>query len=115
MLSEALYQKILKFRIDRDWEQFHTLRTLSTSLVLETAELAEITQWAKDSELDEVARLRRPEIEHEVADIVILLTYLIHDLGIDVEQAVAAKLEFNAARYPVDRARGSAKKYDNLD
>ena len=115
MLSEALYQKILKFRVDRDWEQFHTLRTLSTSLVLETAELAEITQWAKDSELDELARLRRPEIEHEVADIVILLTYLVHDLGIDVEQVVAAKLEFNAERYPVDRARGSAKKYDNLD
>jgi len=115
MLSKTLYQKIIEFRADRDWEQFHTLRTLSTSLVLETAELAEITQWAKDSELDEVARLRRPEIEHEIADIVILLTYLVHDLGIDVEQAVAAKLVLNATRYPVDRARGSAKKYNKLD
>lgn len=115
MLSEALYQKVLKFRVDRDWEQFHTLRTLSTSLVLETAELAEITQWARDSELEEVTRQRRPQIEQEIADIVILLTYLVHDLGVDLEQAVEAKLLSNAERYPVDRARGSAKKYDQLD
>jgi len=115
MLSEELLQKILKFRVDRDWEQFHTLRTLSTSLMLETAELAEITQWARDSELEEVTRLRRPEIEQEIADIAILLTYLVHDLGVDLEQVVEAKLLSNAERYPVDRARGSAKKYDRLE
>jgi NTP pyrophosphatase (non-canonical NTP hydrolase) len=115
MLSEQLRQSLLDFRDERDWAQFHNLRTLSTSIVLEAAELAEHTQWARDSELEEVARQRRAGIEHEVADIVILLTYLVHDLGIDVEQVVKEKLARNAEKYPVDRSKGSAKKYDELD
>ena len=114
MLNETLRREILKFRDDRDWRQFHNLRTLSTSIVLEAAELAEHSQWARDNELDAVVRDRRPQIEHEVADIVILLTYLAEDLGIDVERAVREKLEFNAKRYPVERAKGSARKYDQL-
>jgi NTP pyrophosphatase (non-canonical NTP hydrolase) len=114
MLNETLRREILKFRDDRDWRQFHNLRTLSTSIVLEAAELAEHSQWARDNELDAVVRDRKPQIEHEVADIVILLTYLAEDLGIDVERAVREKLEFNAKRYPVERAKGSARKYDQL-
>ncbi|WP_206862213.1 nucleotide pyrophosphohydrolase [Lysobacter changpingensis] len=114
MLNETLRREILKFRDDRDWRQFHNLRTLSTSIVLEAAELAEHSQWTRDNELDAVVRDRKPQIEHEVADIVILLTYLAEDLGIDVERAVREKLEFNAKRYPVERAKGSARKYDQL-
>lgn len=114
MLSQDLVRQILQFRDERDWKQFHNLRTLSTSIVLEAAELAEHTQWVRDAELDEVARVRRPKIEQEVADIAILMTYLVTDLGIDLEQAVAEKLASNAQRYPVERAKGSAKKYDEL-
>ena len=114
MLSNELKQALLDFRAERDWEQFHTLRTLSTSILVEAAELAELTQWARDFELDQIAQLRRTQIEHEIADIVILVTYLVHDLGIDIEKAVAEKIEFNAERYPVDKAKGSAKKYDQL-
>lgn len=114
MLSESLRQRLFKFRSDRDWEQFHNLRTLSTSILLEAAELAEVTQWARDQELDEFAIARRVRIEHEVADIVILLTYLAGDLNIDVEQAVEDKLKINAEKYPVDRAKGTARKYDEL-
>lgn len=114
MLSEALVRKILEFREERDWKQFHNLRTLSTSIVLEAAELAEHTQWSRDAELEEVVRARRPLIEQEVADLAILMTYLISDLGIDLEQAVADKLHSNAQRYPVDRSKGSARKYDEL-
>ncbi|QQQ00511.1 nucleotide pyrophosphohydrolase [Lysobacter enzymogenes] len=114
MLSPELTARIIAFRDARDWKQFHSLRTLSTSIVLEAAELAEHTQWARDTELDEVVRARRPQIEQEVADLAILMTYLITDLGIDLEQAVADKLNNNAERYPVDKARGSAKKYDEL-
>lgn len=114
MLSQALVRQILEFRDARDWKQFHNLRTLSTSIVLEAAELAEHTQWVRDAELDEVVRGRRPQIEQEVADLAILMTYLISDLGIDLEQAVADKLRNNDERYPVDKARGSAKKYDEL-
>lgn len=114
MLNDNLRRDILKFREDRDWRQFHNLRTLSTSIVLEAAELAEHTQWARDSEIDSVVDERRQQIEQEVADIVILLTYLAEDLGIDVERAVQEKLEFNAKRYPVELAKGSARKYDKL-
>lgn len=115
MLSEALRQRLLEFRADRDWEQFHNLRTLSTSIVLEASELLEHTQWIRDSELDEVVKKRRSLIEQEVADIVILLSYLVNDLGIDIEKAVEEKLRANAVKYPVDKAKGSAKKYDELE
>ena len=114
MISDGLRRQLLQFRSERDWEQFHNLRTLSTSIVLEAAELAEHSQWTRDAELAQVVEERLPMIEHEIADIAILLTYLAHDLGIDIEMAVAKKLEFNALRYPVDKARSSARKYDEL-
>lgn len=115
MVSGSLMEKLLAFRANRDWEQFHNLRTLSTSIALEAAELAEFTQWARDVEVAGIARERHAEIAHEIADIAILLSYLAHDLGIDVERAVAEKLEFNDKRYPVAKAKGTAKKYDQLD
>src|SRR5690606_14997497 len=115
MLPDCLMDKLLAFREERDWKQFHNLRTLSTSMLLEAAELAELTQWARDTEIATIANERRTEISREVADIAILLSYLVHDLGIDLEKAVAEKVEFNAKRYPVEKAKGSAKKYDQLD
>lgn len=115
MLSVRLLEELLAFRDERDWKQFHNLRTLSTSIVLEAAELAEFTQWAKDEEIDGIAQARHDEIKHEIADIAILLSYLAYDLGIDIEKAVAAKLELNAQRYPVEKAKGTARKYDRLD
>lgn len=115
MLNQELIQRLLDFRSDRDWGQFHNLRTLSTSIVLEAAELAEQTQWARDVDLDRVVTERRSRIEQEVADIVILLTYLVTDLGIDVEKAVEKKLRINAEKYPVALSKGSARKYDELE
>lgn len=114
MLSEALLDRILEFRREREWEQFHNLRTLSTSIVLEAAELAEHTQWSRDSELKDVLRDKRQKIEEEVADIAILLSYLVHDLGLDLEDVVSRKLELNARKYPVNQVKGSAKKYDEI-
>lgn len=114
MISESLRQRLMDFRSERDWGKFHNLRTLSTSIVLEAAELAEVTQWVPDSELQDVVNSRRTQIEHEIADIYILLSYLISDLGIDVESAVERKLNVNAKKYPVALARGSARKYDEL-
>ena len=114
MISEPLLLALLKFRDDRDWRQFHTLRTLSASILLEAAELVEITQWTRDEDLGGVVRDKRKQIEQEVADITILLSYLVHDLGIDLERAVAEKIDLNASKYPVAKSRGSAKKYDEL-
>lgn len=115
MISRPLMAKLLAFRVERDWEQFHNLRTLSTSIALEAAELAEFTQWARDAEISDIARQRKPEITQEIADIAILLSYLAHDLNIDLEEAVAEKLEINGQRYPVGKSKGTSKKYNRLD
>jgi NTP pyrophosphatase (non-canonical NTP hydrolase) len=115
MISRDLLERLLAFRSEREWEQFHNLRTLSTSIVLEAAELAEFTQWAKEDDIHGIVQSRRQDIEQEVADLAILLSYLAHDLNINIEDAVARKLELNAMRYPVAKARGTATKYDRLD
>lgn len=115
MIAKDLMDALIAFRDERDWAQFHSLRTLSTSIVLEAAELAEITQWTPDTEVVAIAAAKRERIEEEVADIAILLAYLIHDQGIELDVAVRKKLALNASKYPVERARGSARKYDELD
>lgn len=115
MISKELLARVLAFRAERDWAQFHNLRTLSASIALEAAELMEFTQWARDAEISAIVRDKREDISREIADIVILVSYLVHDLGIDLEEVVSEKLEFNGQRYPVEKARGSAKKYDQLD
>lgn len=114
MLSDQLLQDLLAFRKERDWEQFHNLRTLSTSIALEAAELMEHTQWATDADLPAIAAERREAITEEIADIAILLTYLAHDLNVDIEDAVRRKLLKNAVKYPVEKARGVATKWDRL-
>jgi NTP pyrophosphatase (non-canonical NTP hydrolase) len=107
-----LRQAVLDFRTARDWEQFHTLRTLSTALAVEAAELAEITQWTPDADLERRATEARVKIEEEVADLCILLTYLTNDLNIDVDDVVRRKLQANGVKYPVDRFKGSSRKYN---
>jgi len=114
MLSTELKDKLLGFRAERDWGQFHNLRTLSTSIVLEAAELAEITQWTQDAQLATTTEARRAEIEEEVADLAILLTYLVSDLALDLDRCVERKLAKNAEKYPVEKSRGNASKYTEL-
>lgn len=114
MISDQLRDELLDFRKERDWEQFHNLRTLSTSIALEAAELMEHTQWAKDADLPSLAAEHRDDLAEEMADIAILLTYMAHDLGVDLETAVRQKLLKNAAKYPVEKAKGVATKWDRL-
>ena len=114
MISSSLLNALLEFRHERDWEQFHTIRNLSAALCVESAELLDNFRWARDSEINCVIEQQRSAIEHEVADVSILLLYLCHDLGISIEDVVTKKLEVNRAKYPVDRAKGSAAKYNDL-
>jgi len=116
MISDQLRDELLAFRKASDWEHppYGGLRTLSTSIALEAAELMEHTQWATDADLPAIAAQRREAIEEEIADVAILLTYLAHDLNVDVEEAVRRKLVKNAEKYPVEKARGVATKYDRL-
>lgn len=110
--DEALTQAILDFRKARDWEQFHTLRTLSTAIAIEASELSEITLWTSDADLGNRAVEARVKVEEEVADLCILLTYLVSDMDLDVSSVVRRKLADNAAKYPIDRFKGSSRKYN---
>jgi NTP pyrophosphatase (non-canonical NTP hydrolase) len=112
VIDQELTQEILDFRSARDWAQFHTLRTLSSSLVIEAAELAELTQWTADAELAQRAGEVRARLEEEVSDLLILMTYLVHDQGIDVAAAIRNKLQANDRKYPVEKFKGTSRKYN---
>ena len=114
MITEKLKTDLLEFRRAREWEQFHTARSLAAAISVEAAELLEPFRWATDQQAMEIGQTRRAEIADEIADLAILLTYLAHDLAIDVNEAVAAKIVSNAKKYPVEKSRGSSKKYSEL-
>jgi NTP pyrophosphatase (non-canonical NTP hydrolase) len=114
MLTPDLVNALLEFRRVRDWEQFHTPRNLASALSVESAELLEHFVWANDQQVPQIIEERRAAIMAEVADIAILLTYLAHDLSIDLEAAVAEKMAVNERKYPPTKSYGSSKKYTDL-
>ena len=113
-LPEELTQRLLAFRAERDWGQFHNARSLAAALSVEASELLEHFIWAKDADVAEIVDKRRDEIEAELADVGMLLAYLCHDLGVDLAAAVSRKMEANAIKYPVEKARGRSAKYTRL-
>lgn len=106
-----LIEKINAFRDERDWRQFHTPKDLAISVSLEASELLECFQW-KDS--DSVLASMRGRLAEELADVVIYALMLCDDLGFDVKEIVESKLAVNAAKYPIDRAKGRSSKYTEL-
>jgi dCTP diphosphatase len=111
-----LKERVLAFARERDWEQFHSPKNLSMALAAEAAELMENFLWV-DSEASR-ALLARPEkrtnIEEELADVVIYALEFANQAGIDLATAIAAKMESNARKYPVEKARGRSDKYTEL-
>lgn len=114
MISAELRERLLKFRRDRDWEQFHSARTLAIALSVEAGELLEHFQWIPEQDVDRVVTDRREELAEEIADLAILLTYFVQDLSLDLESAVRNKLLLNEQKYPVEKSKGSPKKYSRL-
>ncbi len=114
MISHDLLDSLLEFRRERNWEQFHTVRNLSAALCVEAAELLDYFRWARDTDINNIIKLQQAEIENELADVTILLSYLCHDLGISIDDAVRKKLELNRAKYPVEKAKGTLTKYNKL-
>ena len=106
-----LTQKLLAFRTARDWEQFHNPKDQILSLVLEVSELLELTQWRQGEGLQTHLREKREDLADELSDVLGWILLIAHDQGIDLRQAFEAKLAKNEAKYPVDRAKGSAAKY----
>ena len=113
-LSKAV-DALLKFRRERDWEQFHTPKNLSMSIAIECAELMEHFQWKKDSEVQGYLQTGEAEkVKEEIADIAAYLLLLCSDLDIDLSQAILDKVEKNGQKYPVEKSRGRHNKYDRL-
>jgi dCTP diphosphatase len=111
VLTPRLLTALLKFRSDRDWEQFHTPRNIASALSVEAAELLEHFVWSRENQTAQIVEEHRAAITSEMADIAILLTYLAHDLTVDLEAAIRKKLAENEDKYPIERSRGSNKKY----
>ena len=114
MLTPRLVNALLEFRRDREWEQFHTVRNVASALSVEAAELLEHFVWSSDQQVSNIVEEHRRAITSEIADIAILLIYLTHDLSIDLEAAVSTKLTINEQKYPIEKSRGSNKKYTDL-
>jgi NTP pyrophosphatase (non-canonical NTP hydrolase) len=111
---EDLTRRIVEFRDERDWKQYHSPRNLAASISIEAAELLEVFQWSSDETIADDVEKRRSEIEEEIADVLIYTLLLAHDTGIDLEATITKKLAANEAKYPTDRARGSRAKYTLL-
>jgi NTP pyrophosphatase (non-canonical NTP hydrolase) len=111
---KALAEKVVAFREERDWKQFHNPKDLALSLVLESAELLEIFQWKDAAATQQVASTHKAALSDELADVLYYVLLMAHDLEIDLPQALVAKLAKNAEKYPLERAKGSNKKYTEL-
>lgn len=109
-IEEALH-KAIKFRNARDWKQFHNPKDLSISISLEAAELLELFQWS-GTDLD-VAHKQR-EMKEELADILIYCAYMADALGVDIAEIINEKIALNEQKYPVEKAKGTARKYTEL-
>ena len=116
MPLNTLTEQLLRFRDERNWAQFHTLRHLIVSLNLEAAELLELTQWQSDAQMAAFVNdaAGREALSDECADVLLYLLLIAENAGIDLEAAARAKLAKNAVKYPVEKAYGSSRKYDRL-
>lgn len=108
-------ERLIAFRREREWEQFHNPKDLAISIVLEAAELLEEFQWKSAEEVRKhLSGDGFDNVKEEIADIAIYLLLLSHDLGIDLSDAMKKKIRKNEEKYPVAKAKGSARKYNQL-
>ena len=97
---------VREFVRQRDWAQFHSAENLAKSIAIESSELLECFQWSPDGD--------EAEVKRELADVLIYCLLLADRIGADVDDLIAAKIEENARKYPVDRSQGRSDKYDRL-
>jgi len=111
----ALQQRLAAFAAAREWEQFHSPKNLAMALSVEAAELVEEFQWLTEDQSRALDAERRDRVRLELADVFIYLLRLADKLGVDLLQAARDKIELNERKYPADRVRGDARKYDQYD
>lgn len=107
---------VSEFIKERDWDQFHSIKNLSMALSVESSELVEIFQWLKEDESNQVSSniKLKSKVEEEIADIFIYLMRIAIKSEIDIEEVVLNKIKKNSEKYPVDKSKGSSKKYTDL-
>ena len=111
MLRDETTQRVLNFRDDRDWKQFHTPKDLAISMNLEAAELLEVFQW---SGTDLVCREKVEKVKEELADVLSYCILMADVWELDLDEIMNEKVTKNEAKYPVEKARGNAAKYTEL-
>ena len=106
-MRQETIDRIRKFSEDRDWDQFHAPVHLAKSIVIEAAELLECFQWDDD-------KFDKEHVKEELADVMVYCQNLADKLGVDPDEIINKKMDQNEAKYPVDKAKGKADKYDKL-
>src|SRR5688572_11259277 len=111
-----LEEAVRRFRDERDWRRFHTPKDLAVSVAIEAAELLEHFQWRSEDEVrgDLADPARLADVAREMADVLLCLLSAADVMGVDLHAAALAKIRENALKYPVEKSRGSAQKYDRL-
>lgn len=107
-------EKIRTFRDDRDWMQFHNPKEIAAAIAIESAELQEIFLWKDYPESETAAREKQQAVADEIADIAVYLFELADNLGLQLGEVILEKMQKNAAKYPIDKSRGSNLKYNEL-
>lgn len=108
---KEIIDKLIEFRNERDWKQFHDSKNLATAISIEAAELNEIFLWKNIKESEEVEQER---IKEELADILAFSFLLAEKHGFNIKEIMLDKIKRNGEKYPVEKAKGTAKKYDEL-
>ena len=106
-MNKKTIDRIRRFSEDRDWDQFHSPANLAKSIVIEAAELLECFQWSDDN-------FNLQHVKEELADVLVYSQNLLDKLGLDADEIVNMKMDQNEAKYPVEKAKGSAAKYTEL-
>lgn len=112
----SILKEIKKFRDERDWKKFHNPKDMAEAISIESSELLELFLWKTKEESLEFVKNKKnqEEISDEVADIFVFLIEFCDNNGIDIEKAIENKLQKNAKKYPVSKAKGVATKYTKL-
>jgi len=114
---KGLKNELREFADDRDWNQFHTPKNLSMALAGEVGELVEIFQWLKeeDSKLENISVENLSRTKEEIADIFLYLIRIADKLDIDLVKVAQEKIDINSQKYPIQKAKGNAIKYNRRD
>jgi NTP pyrophosphatase (non-canonical NTP hydrolase) len=105
---EEIIEKLIKFRDERDWEQFHNSKDLSLAISVEAGELLELFLWKNAEEVN------KEKLKEELADILAFTLLLANKHGLDIKEILTEKIQSNAEKYPIDKSKGTAKKYNEL-